>query len=376
MPSNPLRLTFIDFARTYAVILALLAHAMNAAGASEQLGDAGSYIRPFTRMSTPLFLLIFGFMIEFIYVVRVPHVGLPAVTRRLRIRSFQCYFAYLITSLASVVGGHNSISEFLGSLVFFTNARFGNILRVYSILLLLSPVIIRLRLKYGQKSILFLLICVVMSFPMLLEARSYTFGSFNHVLNVAVGIGPARGGPSIWHATSIMLAGMYLASSMRGGGYSRASSLYFSSLVLLLLSMGLGALLIDDNLVEIYHKFVGHTYRSSNMVGYYLVGIICSVSVVTMLFSIIGCRPISSRAEHLLAIGCSSLFSYTFGNILLNLFGCFSKRGHLLQFLVPFLACVVVVTAVKGRLPFYGVLSDVMNLRYGKRLGRVAPGMR
>ncbi len=370
MPSSSNRLTFIDFARTSAVLLALLAHALNTTGTFAQLGDASFLIRPFTRMSTPLFLLVFGFLIEFVYASRVPKVGFLEVKRRLHIRSFQCYFAYTLTSLSAVIGGHSSISNFLSSLVCFSNSRFGNILRVYSILLLLAPLIIRFRQKYGPKFILAALLFTVLSFPVLSEAKTYTFGFFNHALNVLFGIGPAKGGPSIWHSMSIMLAGMYLASGSRAGSHNRRANFYSSSLVLLFMSSVLGALLIEENLLEAGAKFVGHTYRNNNMVGYYLIGIFCTVASITILSLVIGSRSVPVPLDYVFSIGYSSLFSYTLGNILLNLFGAFAKQFNLFLFLVVFFTSVVLLTAEKGRLPFYDVLSDMMNFRYGKGLRR------
>jgi hypothetical protein len=201
--------------------------------------------------------------------------------------------------------------------------------------------------------------------------KSCTFGPFNHALNVLLGIGPVKGGPSIWHSMSIMLAGMYLGASLRGASHNSLASFYFSSLVLLLVSSALGALLIQDNLLEAGQKFVGHTYRSSNMAGYYLVGLFCTVSSIAIFCFVIGSRSVPGPLDYVFSVGYSSLFSYTLGNVLLNLLGGFARQFHLFLFLLMFFMCVVLLTAVKARVPCYGVLSEMLNFRYGKGLKRI-----
>ncbi|KGO34480.1 hypothetical protein JT06_07930 [Desulfobulbus sp. Tol-SR] len=63
--SHQNRLTFIDVARTYAILLALLSHVFAATGFFQQLGSDALLIRQFTRMATPLFMFMFGFMNEY-----------------------------------------------------------------------------------------------------------------------------------------------------------------------------------------------------------------------------------------------------------------------------------------------------------------------
>ena len=149
--SHQNRLTFIDVARTYAILLALLSHVFAATGFFQQLGPDALLIRQFTRVATPLFMFMFGFMIEFVYVRRAASNGVGAIRHRILARSFQCYMAYALTSFCAVLSGYLSIKGFLGSLLFFTDSRFGNILRSYSVLLVLAPFIIRLRLMLGAK---------------------------------------------------------------------------------------------------------------------------------------------------------------------------------------------------------------------------------
>ena len=373
MPSAPDRLTFIDFARTYAVFLALLSHALNTTGTFQHMGESSLYIRQFTRMATPMFVFMFGFMIEFVYARKARLLGLESVQRRLLVRSFQCYFAYGLTSLCSVLGGFETLDGFLRALLFLGDSRFGNILRVYAVLMLMVPLLIRFRLRYGPKAIYLALVLVIFSFPLLNGTESFSFGRFDHPLNVLAGLGPALGGPSVWHSLSFLLAGMFLASSLNADGPIRLSRFYLFALVLLVTCVVLRVLLVADPFPDAWWKFVDFTYRTHNMAGYFVIGIFGSVVSIGVVCFLVGVRKLPRPIQALMPVGYASLFSYTLGNVLLNLFGSFAGRVPSLVFLIPFFAAVLVITSIRKRLLFYDVLNDILNFRFNKVLQRTEP---
>jgi hypothetical protein len=161
-----------------------------------------------------MFVFMFGFMIEFVYATRARASGVASIQRRLRVRSFQCYFGYCLTSFCSLLGGYQSLYKFAASLVFFGNSRFGNILRVYAVIMLFTPLLVRLRLRYGVRFVVFCLAGVLLSFPWIIALKDVDFGALNNPLNVLFGVGPARRGPSAWHSMSFVLSGMLLASTL------------------------------------------------------------------------------------------------------------------------------------------------------------------
>lgn len=177
------RLVFIDVARTYAVILALLTHALETINLFDQLGTDSVYIRQFTRMATPMFVFMFGFMVELVYVKRVEQKQ-SSVSKWLYIRSFQCYVAYALTSLSAYFGGYKTIEDVLASLVFLSNAHFGNILRVYCIILLLTPTIINIRIKHGIKSLYFFITLLLIVLFYLPPLQSFDFNLAGRPLNI------------------------------------------------------------------------------------------------------------------------------------------------------------------------------------------------
>ena len=85
------RLNFIDVARTLAIILALFSHAMIDFEGWKLLGSIAAPIRLLTRSATPLFIFMFGMMLELVYLKKLEQQGLSPVAKRLAVRSLQCY---------------------------------------------------------------------------------------------------------------------------------------------------------------------------------------------------------------------------------------------------------------------------------------------
>ena len=331
MRLNLSRLHFIDFARTFAVVLALLAHSLNNTKVFDRMGADSLYIKEFTRTATPIFVFMFGFIIEFVYTTRARASGVASIQRRLRVRSFQCYFGYCLTSFCALLGGQQSLYKFAASLTFFFgNSRFGNILRVYAVIMLFTPLLVRLRLRYGVRFVVFCLASVLLSFPFVIQLKGVDFGVFNNPLNVLFGVGRGRFGPSVWHSMSFVLSGMLLASSLTG----RAKTLRNAFSRFYLIALGLVSIcvvawfpLVHDGPAEAWVKFADFTYRGSNVPGYYLIGIVTSVFWITLFSVLIGTRELSRPVKFFLPLGLSSLFSYTTGNVLLNLSGYVVPRS-------------------------------------------------
>jgi hypothetical protein len=367
---NLSRLHFIDFARTFAVVLALLSHSLANTKVLDRVGPDFLYITQFIRTATPIFVFMFGFMIEFVYATRARASGMASIQRRLRVRSFQCYFGYCLTSFCTLLGGHQSLYKFAASLAFFGNSRFGNILRVYAVIMLFTPLLVRLRLRYGVRFVVFCLAGVLLSFPFVIQLKGVDFGVFNNPLNLLFGVGLGREGPSVWHSVSFVLSGMLLASSLTG----RAETLRNAFSRFYLIALGLVSIcavawfpLVHDSPAEAWVKFADFTYRGSNMPGYYLIGIVTSVFWITLFSLLIGTRELSRPVKFFLPLGLSSLFSYTTGNMLLNLSGYVATRVNPTLYTAVFFVSVLIITKYIDRMPSYEYANELMHLRFPRR---------
>jgi len=355
------RITFIDVARTYAVFLALLSHGFLATGMFRQLDENSVYIRQFTRMATPMFLFMFGFMIEYVYVRRARNQGLDSIRKRLMVRSFQCYLGYALTSLSALIVGYKSLAGFIGSLVLFSDSRFGNALRIYAILLLLAPVVIRLRLKYGRLFVMAALLFVTLSSLFLVQTKGYTFGVFDRPLNALFGIGARPGGPSVWHSMCFMLAGMFVASGLPSGPDRRLFGFFRSSSVMLTVSIALGVVFIHEKPGSALRMFAGAGYRSDNRIEFIIIGIFCSVMMMMIFGAVFGSRPPPRLLKLFLPVGQASLFAFTLGNILLNFTLTIARQWPPAVYLSIFFCCVLFLTRTRERLPYYTLIHDMLN---------------
>lgn len=359
------RLDFIDFARTYAVLLAILAHALATTTVFETLGKDSFYIQIFTRTATPMFVFMFGFMIEFVYARKARVFGLRTVRGRLFTRGWQCYVAYVLTSLSAVIGGYKTFSEFLLSLVFFDDSRFGNILRVYAVILCFAPLIINFRIKYGLKFLVGALLVVMLSFVFLPELKTTDFHPFNRPLNIFFGIGPIIGGPSVWHSLLFVFAGMLTASSITDSKVAETATLHRFLKHSILLVLGLLAswfFVSNDGVIEALVKFANFYYRGINSPEYFIIGVIVSVITLNLFCFLIGNRQLPRPIRVLLPLGLASLTTYTAGNILLNLFGSFASSVNPYIFIIVFLVAVAAVVNFLEKLPFYEVVKDFLQL--------------
>ncbi len=367
MTTAPKRLHFIDYARSYAILLALLSHAMAATGTWQRIGENSNYIQQFTRMATPMFVFMFGFMMEYVYARKAHQIGLAAVRKRLFVRSFQCYFGYVLIAVCCLLSGDKYWHGFLDSLVLLSNVRWGNILKVYAVMLLIMPGIITLRLKYGIRFLYVTLVLLTIGLSFTAKLKSADFGSFNHLLNFLAGVGPLKTGPSVLHSFIFLLAGMYMASSLTSSGppaRTDLSAFYAASLRLLTTFVVLAVLLIQQDPVDAWRMFADYTYRGNNMIGYYIIGGITSVLALTAFCYVIGTKPPPRLAAFFLSIGTSSLISYTCGNILLVLFGFMAAMVSPYVFITLFFVCVILITKYIDRAPMYGFFNHLLTFKY------------
>ena len=324
------RLAYLDTARGLAVLFSLLAHALLVTGAFEEMGDNAIWVKQFTRMATPLFLVLFGFMIEHVYVrqVQFGQNSYSHTFRRCLIRSAQCYTAFAIISAASVVGGYRSMEQFVASCAFLTNARFGNIFRVYSVLLLLVPCFVWLRVRFGALILIAMFILVATSCELTTQTKHWNFGVLGMPINILFGAGERLGGPSIWHSSMFLCTGMLLGLIQSQTSCVTTNSTWFKlSLVSIVVLTCSGILLVSfqvQSLASLWVDFASGRSRSNNRLEYYLIGIVTS----TVMMLLMSCAY-SSKKNHccivmldwLASLGQRAFLAYTLGNVILNVFG-------------------------------------------------------
>src|SRR3982751_2835471 len=104
--SSSKRIYFVDFARSFAIMLALTDHGMNDFDIWHKYSPkVFTAMKILTTSATPTFILLFGMMLEIIYLGKLRKSGLRKTASGLVNRSFQCYVGYFLTTVAGVIGG-------------------------------------------------------------------------------------------------------------------------------------------------------------------------------------------------------------------------------------------------------------------------------
>ncbi|HHH43860.1 MAG TPA: DUF1624 domain-containing protein [Gammaproteobacteria bacterium] len=315
------RLNFIDVARSYAIVLALFSHAMIAFGGFTALGDDALKIKLFTRTATPLFVFMFGMMLELVYARKARENGLPSVVRRLVLRSAQCYLGYQLTVIAGVIGGHTTLSQATHAMFFMDSAVFGNILRLYSVAMLLAIPIIWIRCRTGPLSLVMMLFTIWLGDTILDQYSGVSLGRLDALAGILLGTGSTLDGPSVWHGMTFVFAGMLVAASLHNWKQAGLKQFNYTLLAMAAVCMAIVAWLAADvSLSGVIRRFANYQYRSHNHIGYYAVGLIACAATLFVLSRII---PLHSKMPGWtrvpLSFSRSSLLSYSLGNIILSL---------------------------------------------------------
>jgi hypothetical protein len=342
------RIIFIDAARAHAILLALTVHALSTFGGLAHLGENFWVVRIFTHSATPMFIFMCGMMIEIVYVRKAEVSGTSSVAGRLLVRSFQCYLGYCLIVSAGFFAGSFDAARAIKAFLFLDNSHFGNILRFYSIVLLLAVPLIFFRVRYGFITNILLLAIILLGFLYLPAGGSILRSPFDHWELILVGSSTKSYGPSVWHGMTFISCGMILAFSLVSS--QDMKKFYFTLAVMTAVAFLLLVYIFNQYSVhEILKDFVMAKLRGQNHFGYYVIGIILCFFYL-LLFSLFFRQEgkVGLFSRMLLSLGKHSLFSYTLGNIILNLLRHENPTytlTALLGYTICFLFIMVIITA-------------------------------
>jgi hypothetical protein len=366
------RLLFIDVARTFAILLALLAHFIGSFSMPVWFGSVGENYPFITSMATPMFIFMFGFMMEYVYVSKAYTSWSPELLKRIYVRSFQCYIGFVLTSLAALLGGHIDILTFIKSLVMLEATKYSNILLLYSLYLLLLPGIIFVRLKFGIIILTFITIFIYYLTSVVPEYKDIDFGILGYFMNNIFGLGKNTGGPSALFGLIFVFSGMIVASALRESNANSINKFYIYLVVIVAISFIILIALNDLSSVRMIKDYLTHysygSFRGSNNYNYFLMGTLYScvnLGLICILFE--SFSKINNLPSVVTSAGRASLFTFAFGNILLNLFT--STLVNVDPGLSIFLFFTVVIVGARfiHKLPYYSEINRLLNLNFTKR---------
>lgn len=307
------RIYGLDVARSWAMLLALTAHAMVQVGTPMPSPLIGIVI----RTSTPIFILLFGAMIALVHLPRAERDGLKALTRRSWARGIQCYLLFLANVIALWIAvPYSARYAFLCALM-LGSTPYAGILQYYTIMFMAMPLAILLLRRVPAPLCLAAAVCVHLAFPQLksLPTPPPVMGQpiLARIVDLTIGTGsvPQIAGPSILHSLVLVFAGFLLGRWLTGA--SPRGRLW--PLLLLFAAAGLWSLTqtrygpIDlTSLSSMRLRNLNHPAYTFIMGGFALVLILAAVAATR------GRRV----PDALLVLGRRSLFGFGFGNVIIT----------------------------------------------------------
>lgn len=318
---------FIDFARGFAIMLAVGSHAFYAFGYDVLFGDAMYQVMSFTRLATPSFVLITGMMFEFVYLRKAENQGFRVMAQSLVMRALQCYAAYLITVLIEWFNQQLSTSEAINASLFVGNSLFSGILKFYALFLLLAIPIIWLRKRFG--------IIVVAAIPVFVWLVDLLLAMIIWPTNdellanlTALLFGyPALSNFSVWHALTFMSFGILIAYAIKYAkqvGNWRIFQLTLLSLFLVCAVISL-VMVMPTTSADFFFDF-SNEYRLNHEIPYYSIG---SMGAFLLLWITWKLRRFLKHPfwEHsITTLGKDSLWAFAVGNSLAAVLPAFSNQ--------------------------------------------------
>lgn len=365
------RLLFIDVARTFAILLALLAHFIGTFGMPAVFGSIGENYPYITSMATPMFIFMFGFMMEYVYVSKAIESWSNILRKKIYIRSFQCYIGFVLTSLAALAGGHIVFPTFIKSLFMLEATRYGNILLIYSFLLLLMPFFISMRLRFGVIALVLFTVFLCCLTLFVSNYQNFDFSILGYPLNNMFGVGKVVGGPSAIFSLIFVFSGMIVASSLRKCNKG-SLKIFYMYLLFFVISILLAIFILNDlssvRLAKDYLSLYSYgSFRKVNSYNYFLLGTLFScinIGLICLIFESL--LKINSLPPVVISTGKFSLFTFTLGNVVLNLFAfpLYNVESGLVMCM--FFTVLIVGARFVHLFPYFNEITEILNLKLVK----------
>lgn len=327
------RILGLDLARGIAIFFAMTSHTFTALNY-----NAGLTMNLAFRTSTPLFIVVFGFFLHRIYLRKMKEFGFESIKRKLWTRAVQCFVLYGLSCIILGICQQYSIVYTIRMMIFLGGTPFTDILKYYTLILILSPYILLFISQNGlKKAVILSFLPHVLSFFSLL--KPITFIPFGHYLSSMIyGGGEIVAGPSIFHSFIFILLGFYISIILQKE-ISRASIFKLkkncSIFMLNLLLVGTLLAIFTTSNIDIT-ALSGMSLRNSNSYQYFLFG--CLSSILLIEFSLIISHYVREvYLSPLILFGTSSLILFSFGNCALYYIYDKHPFSFSLYFLILFL---------------------------------------
>lgn len=288
-------------------------------------GPFVDFLRVIMALATPTFILLFGTMLEIIYRPRFVSGERSKVSARLISRAVQCWMLYCLSVAVLFFTSTNYSLKFsIATMMLLGVTPFTDILKFYAVALAIAPLLLLLRSWCGLLPLVIAAILVHACYPLIRSIISpVDAGLGMEVDRLAMflfGIGTAKlGGPSILHGASLVIAGMCFGAIMTrvlDQPQEKTSRLPLWLLASCALALAIAApFLVDEGVRQLGNM----SMRMDSHPLYFAEGVCGAIAVTT--FAVLATQWLPAdrkkRIEALAFLGRTSLFTFSFGNIIL-----------------------------------------------------------
>ena len=364
------RISGVDICRSLAIALAMLSHVLINFSIGWE-GPSLGWSRFAMQMAPPIFIVLFGSMLEIAYVRKVAKGDSTKVFRRLMLRAGQCYVLYCISILALVAAGHYSLLYGFRCMLLMGVTPFTDILKFYTLALFLAPLVIALRVRFGLWSMLFGAITIQALYPAIQLIRLEEPASDKDYAGPFVaylygGSYADVGGPSVLQGMTFVFAGVIVGRCIKGilSDEVRQRRKSWGWLAMLFIPAAAACMFFWTDTQSVLANVASLTYRNDNHPFYFALGTISTI--IAVLASVYLFDKLRIRAlDGVLFFGATSLFTFSFGNMLLYLQPWGMQETQSLALAAGF-ACLIWLQS----LAFYRV-SKSPDSRLGRLVGTI-----
>lgn len=327
-----MRIIGLDITRSLAILLAMSSHIYADAGLADYIPSNISLpLRFMFQISTPIFVLLFGTMLEVAYFPRFSSGKMHAVTARLFLRALQCWLLYALSIFTLfIVDDGYSLAFSISCLLFMGNSPYTEILKFYTVALAIAPILLWLRGRVGLAPLVTVAIGYQVAWPIfhaLPDAQSELGLPLQaaRFIKFLTGFGsPNLAGPSVLHGLTLVVAGQAFGRIIvgsRDGKAGQASIPLTSSAFnrrisnLLILSLGIiiiGALILPH---EAFSGLAAMSLRMSSHPLYFAAGAAFAIFTSLAFILIVDVKKIAADSlwRELSFFGRTSMFTFSWG---------------------------------------------------------------
>ncbi len=306
----------IDFARTIAVVSVMVSHSLTASNLHGPLIEGARVLLTF---ATPTFFCLFGVMQQIVYEPKFEAGKAVDVTQRLWARAFQCWLLYVMTCAVLAIFGHLSFLYFVRCSLFMGETAFTDILRFYSLMLFLSPLLLLVSARIGLWPLVLVSLLIHAAFPLISKIGPVgTFPGADSVSSFLYG-GTlfTHTGPSVIHGVGFVVAGMVIGKILksRPGAELLLAGPGWTVRAVFALMVGACAIWLWQGHYDYTNGAVRTLLRNSNHPLYLLMGITIAVIYIDFFTLVRRAANIGDKSAWM-AFGRTGLFIFAYGNAL------------------------------------------------------------